>query len=377
MVVDRYYSSEAIADQLAEFVPVGTERIFDPAMGEGALLDAVQRRLGDELTFLGADLDPRAVKRVRQVHPDWRVGLADAWDERSIARSPVWREAQNGKPVHAVLNPPFSFRGGSGQVIAVDGVEARISPAIAFVVQLVTHIPALDGLLAILPEGALHNLRDQPAWSFLREQFSIDVLHHLSVRAFTGVTVNTAIVQFVKGAREVPTVRDQPSKRVLGLRCVCVDVVRGRFPYGSTSSGRTAEMSIQVVHSTNLRGPAAAERFGPATLATTGAALLIPRVGPSPRARVREIAGEPFVLSDCVLALRPRDIAAIGNLRASIVDSLSTFEGLYRGTGARHLTVAALLEFLNTEGWLARHVGASEPPAQCECATAPASVSPS
>ena len=366
---DRHYSPADVADRVVGHIaPDAPSRFFDPTVGGGALLAAAQLRF-TKSQLLGVDVDKPTVLSLAATHPDWFTGVSDSLNRRSVLASPVWRRARSTEPIYGLLNPPFSFRGGAGVRRELGGREYTVSPAAAFLLETVRTLPALEGLVAVLPEGVWTNVRDEPVWEWISERFGVEYVEKLGHRAFSGVIANTFILRLSKssrGRRRAVGAGDVRPIVSISTRCMCVDVIRGRVPV-ARAQGQADGKSL-ILHSTDLRpSSTSVKRYAVADLATDGPFVAIPRVGPGPRGRVSTVLASDKVLSDCVFAIRPKDPAALETMRTFLESSIDDLANLYTGTGARHLTVKVLMSFLDSRGWKTRHTPASAAPSQCSC----------
>jgi hypothetical protein len=367
MTVDRFYSTDSVADELLMSIPsADASSFFDPAAGEGALLSAARRRF-PRARLLGADSDRVTLKRLSASEPDWFLGVANVLNPRSLSASPVWAEASREAALWVLLNPPFSFRGGSGVRIVTDGEERTVSPAAAFVWHVMQRLPGTAGLAAIVPEGALYNTRDRIVWEHLETEHKISVRSTLGARSFRGVVVNTAIVTVERHEGLKPTPLSASNLPGPASACVCVEVIRGRVPNKPVAC-QDAD-GVRFLHSTDLNSGVTTDRMAPAHLATVGHLVLMPRVGPRSSEHVSEVSG-PVVLSDCVLGVRAIAVDSRLALAQWVKTSAPQIDALYYGTGARHLTVARLIDTMRTAGWNVRHVRASSQLGVCECGSA-------
>jgi hypothetical protein len=117
--------------------------------------------------------------------------------------------------------------------------------------------------------------------------------------------------------------------------------------------GNRKRLSIPLVHSTGLRYGSV--NFGQFRTMLTrhtinGPVILLPRVGKPDKSKVVLYLGRrSFVMSDCVLA-----IDTCGDLRrvhSKIVREWGSISKLYKGTGARFLSLADLAERLRVFGF--------------------------
>ncbi|QNO38177.1 hypothetical protein H4J02_03880 [Protaetiibacter sp. SSC-01] len=263
-----------------------------------------------------------------------------------------------------LLNPPYSFRGGSGVAIELAGTRLSVSPAAAFVWRVIEELPNLSGIAAILPEGVLHNIRDRPVWAAIEREFAVSARVSLGARSFRGAVVNAVLVTIDRTDSLVKAGRSAHLGRApLGV-CNCVEIVRGRVPVRVADQGG----DTPFIHSTDLAGAVVLGKTGGnRALATPGHLVLFPRVGPRSAGRTRMVDG-PVVLSDCVMALRLRDRNSAIRMLEWLRASSDALDSEYHGTGARHITVEAVGTLLRAAGWNAKHVRASTAISACDCA---------
>jgi hypothetical protein len=368
--VDRYFSPVDVAKEMARQIPSSFDGlVFDPAAGNGALLAAAIEQ-APSAEILAADVDAVSVAQLRAAYPHWTVGSADVLNPRSRGSSSAWRRAGSGQETIVLLNPPFSFRGGSGARVILGGESRIVSPAVAFLLEVARSLDGVKSIIALLPEGCLHNLRDRPVWRELHGGFEQDVIRTFAPRAFPGAVANTVLVRLDSGASRSPSAAETPVLRVLGSQCTCVDVIRGRVAVEASSSTDAGSSAAMFLHTTDLADTARGVprlRFAPTRLATRGDLLLIPRVGPGPSGRIKLARDATIVLSDCLFALRTREALLVDRLNAFLVEYSTALGDEYRGTGARHLTLERLAGFLRAHGWAPRHVGASATDVSCSC----------
>lgn len=118
MTRGQHFTPPVAADLLVQLALEATDgpvrRILDPACGDGALLDACQRRLPG-VDLVGYDIDPIAAERARERVPAATIHVADA-----LAAVPA------GAFDMVVMNPPYV--GEKGNKPLFDAVRALGSP---------------------------------------------------------------------------------------------------------------------------------------------------------------------------------------------------------------------------------------------------------
>jgi hypothetical protein len=105
------------------------------------------------------------------------------------------------------------------------------------------------------------------------------------------------------------------------------------------------------IHSTNLRNNTivlSKITVDRSQSVINGPAILLHRVGKPDVAKVCIIDKlDNFVLSDCVIALLGENEETIQSLFDTIVSKKDIFYSLYKGTGAKYITMERLKEALN------------------------------
>lgn len=361
--VDAFYTPEWLADQLAECIPAGfSGSVLDPAAGAGALLAAVERRFGQRVKLLGLDVDVNAVRGLQLAQPAWTVSHANLLSSASRSASRAWRAAKSNLGA-VVLNPPFSYRGNGGPMTSYGAFTGRVAPAMSFLVEVLRSLHPAVGVYAILPDGALDAQKHAELWAQIGQLFTVHRLQRIDSTSFRGATVSTSLVALTPGlTQEVPLTR---SAAVSPLRdgCSCVEVIRGRVQVHQL--GRVSvEEPAPFIHTTTLKqvsGPWTA----PTRLADDAPLVLITRVGRWSEPVVLDVGRA--VLSDCLIAIRPRARAQLDALRESVAASSDMFQRSYRGTGAKYLTLGSAVELLSDLGWHPHIIKASSAVGVCCC----------
>lgn len=346
--------------------------VIDPSAGEGALLHAVERRYSESVRIAALDIDRSSIDHLRIRNPNWAVSKSNIFDKRSRQRSPVWRRFSNLGVSAAVLNPPFSYRGGAGFEIAFGEYRGILSPAAAFLAIVLEELRPSVGVWAVLPKGILGGRRCEEFWREVEKYFVVSCLKDLNSSTFPGVRANAVLVSVVRRKSDSAGIErpgDDCAELVVPVdRCTCIEIIRGRIPRHSRwdEEGKF----VDFLHTTDIGGAVRfSGRTAPRRLATVGKCLVIPRVGNPNPLKVSVIGGRPIVLSDCLYALRPVDTAHFSSLKQSILERSEIFADAYIGTGARHVTIGRLEAVLKVLGYSTFHVQASSLPGGCRCGT--------
>lgn len=365
--VDAFYTPAALAQELAEAMPNDLRgRVFDPTVGEGALLAAVGARFGDSVQLLGLDLDERVVRAVRRREPNWVLGRADATRPQSRRSSLAWRLATEDLSA-VVLNPPFSYRGNGGQTVTYGGFNGRVAPSMHFLVEVLRMLRPRHGVYAIMPDGALDADRHRALWEEIVKSHSLTRMRRLSNSSFRGARVSTTLVQLrpradLEGPLAIAPDTGRTCRRLDG-GCRCVELIRGRVPVHRVPLLNASEVS-PFLHTTNLRA-GTPTMSAPTSLSDEGPMVIINRIGRFRDPTVLNLGR--VVLSDCLFALRPRARSQVEQLHSEVRSAAQVFASEYRGTGAKYVTVGSILRQLSQLDWHAHQVVAGASVSPCCC----------
>lgn len=371
--VDAFYTPSELARELAEAMPADVQgRVFDPSVGEGALLAAVGARFGDAVQLLGLDSDQRVVRAVQSRQPHWIISRADATSVRSRRVARAWRLASQEVSA-VVLNPPFSYRGNGGYMVSYGTFSGRVAPAMQFMVEILTNLRPRQGIYAIMPDGALEAERHRELWEVILQSHSLSRVRRLSNSSFRGARVSTTLIRLTPDGRQNNALSIAPVGRHGTMvptdgACRCVELIRGRVPVHRVPTF-DASSNCPFLHTTNLRATAS-RLVAPASLSDEGPMVIINRIGVLREPTVLNLGR--VVLSDCLIALRPKSRSQVDQLQSEICAGARSLSSQYRGTGAKYVTVDAVLRELQALGWHAHHVPAGSGVGTCCCAASEA-----
>lgn len=364
--VDAYYTPAWLADELAAALPHDMcGAVLDPTVGEGALLSAVGARFKQDVQLLGVDIDDVAVAKLRRERPDWIVSRADVLKPASRRASQAWRAA-SAEVTAVVTNPPFSYRGNGGSVICYRGFTGRAAPAMQFLLAALTDLRPTAGVFAVLPDGAMDAERHEGLWQAIEQDHVVTRLRRFKATSFRGARVATSLVRIVPGGRDMKTVEYLASERSAFAECRCVEVIRGRVPVHIVRRAEP-ENPAPFLHTTNVHrgGPA---MFAESSLADDAPFLVINRIGKWRRPTSLDVGRA--VLSDCLIALRPRSRGQIDVLGGDLIRAESWVAAEYRGTGAQYVTLAGVVRQLRRLGWHPHVLPAGASLGECCCTVA-------
>jgi hypothetical protein len=366
---DRVYSPLWLANKIASSIETRPGlTVVDPCVGGGALLEAVQARLGPDAILIGTDVDRLCLGALSSTHPTWRLGKVDVTNRRSRAASKTWQSLRQGGVDYVVMNPPFSYRGGAGMKVDFRGAIVRSTPASAFVAIALEELRPREAMHVILPVGSYRGQRDTQLWDLIREDYATQVIRELPRGSFAGIAATSVLVTLRPVAQEID--RPAPGERLNRVKadgCVCVEVVRGRIPT-SSDRARVTRGGSPFLHTTDIVKSTlrTSDRMGPEELATEGPFVLLNRVGRFDASKIATAPSARYVLSDCLFGLRPIGLTPfqLAQILRSAEEDLAR---LSFGTGAPHITTARLVAYLEAIGLMPIHVPASARPGECRC----------
>lgn len=343
---DRYYTPFAVASRALECAELTSQPVVcaDTACGAGSLLIAAEDVLQAKYC-LGIDNDPGMIRRLRRERPDWRLYVGD-FLKRHRAPPTDFPGATSGVDL-LVLNPPFSL--GHRKYVSVKylGESVKCSVAMAHILRGLELFRPNQGAIAVVPESLLHSNTDRHARELLGQQFSLSELFQLSIHTFKGARVNSSFVQF--GCSP-----SKPEVRINGqmaVHSIPATVVRGGL---QMHTFKHAVSGVQLIHSTSLKY-IANDGISAVTDRTTAKAkgrvsgwmLLLPRVGIPKKEVFRAYYSKSEVqLSDCVIAMLFSSRVAATTAERRVRENWAALTNLYRGTGARYITVKRLIDWL-------------------------------
>lgn len=347
---DKYYTPTSIASKAFEYAQLTSKPVVcaDTACGSGSLLTAAENVLKAKYC-LGIDNDHSMIRKLRRERPNWRLYVGD-FLKSNLTPSIAFPESSYEVDL-LVLNPPFSM--GSKKYISIKylGQTIKCSVAMAHILRSFEFFKPNHGAIAVVPESLLYADVDQSARELLQEQFSLSELLQLNIHTFKGASVNSSFVQFKTDVHESIEVQDPP----LASKPIFTDIVRGGL---QMHAFERIQSGVKVIHSTSLKFIAAnglaainEKTFVKAKGRILGWMLLLPRVGVPKEELLHTFYSKSEVqLSDCVIGLKfsTKDAAIIAEKRIRM--NWHSLVNLYRGTGARYITIERLRNWLHTIG---------------------------
>lgn len=177
---------------IKKHVPSSAQRILEPAVGEGALLEALRDvHFKKEITLV--DIDPRRLESINAIHPKLSLVNSDF-----IA----WSKTQNSKSYDLIItNPPFSAR--SENWVAYENIRLPIE--MAFFRACLNLLQDNGTLIAIVPDTLINSARFKLEREWYFTQGSFTHVYQLPERSFENIEASFYLLVFKRRTRQAKT----------------------------------------------------------------------------------------------------------------------------------------------------------------------------
>jgi tRNA1(Val) A37 N6-methylase TrmN6 len=343
---DSYYTPEILANQLVNYVQKeNISTVVDFCVGEGELLRAAFKRWPNAKYF-GIDISDKAISKVKKNHSNWILSKCDFLKPDSRYKTTVIKKNKKGFDL-VLLNPPFSCVGGSVFRVQLDSDYYNVSTAMFYLVESIKHLSSHGTLFAILPISTAYSQKDRTIWHKLKRDYNLRLLEELSINHFKNCSPSVILVS-------INTTSNSTSKTLSSFKQLSNDLTglatfRGKISM-HTLNGNSKQGDL-LVHSTNIRNNQLENLVFKSNMKIskiTGPAVLLPRVGLPNSQKICIIKQkETYALSDCVIGIKTISNNDAIELKNLLIKNWKNLSSLYKGTGAKYITIERLEEFLN------------------------------
>lgn len=338
---DSFYTSTDLAEILVNYISnCKVNTVVDFCVGGGELLRAAQLKWTNA-QYIGIDISSEAISSLKLLHPDWKVAECDFTDVISKNHCSVI----NDKKFDLILlNPPFTCKGSTINKVIHNKTTYHVSTSMLFLVEALKYM-AVDGqLFAILPISNAYSQKDKIIWDVLTDEYNLTILEEPNKQYFKHCTPNIIIVSLNK----FDIKNTQRTYKRLKIDVDIISLFRGNL---SMYQIKNYEMTGKpLIHSTNLRNNKIEDiqyYINCEKSVVNGPAILIQRVGnPNIKKMCVISENESYVLSDCVIALKTKSNRDAIILFDTLIENWDDFKLLYKGTGAKYVTIERLTKFL-------------------------------
>ena len=343
--VDVHYTPPSFAKEIVATVnDICPSVVADLCAGRGELLFQAEI-LWPHADFAAIDIDPVAIRHIRQLRRRWHVGCCDIFNPNSRNHSPILRRFRNRISL-LLLNPPFSCRGNTRFKVDTKLGPIYASTAMSALVISLSYMDPQGSAVIVLPFGSLYNEKDRMAWEYVRSRFDVSILNCNTKGVFPRSSASVALVRL---SRHEAKSYDPSIPSLVGSYADQIDVrlVRGSLPFNRVVDHADGPV---VVHSTDLRdsGVCFNGRRSPVIRRCfSGPAVLVPRVGRLVEGKIAILSPPtPIVLTDCVIGLTTKSMEDAYEVRRRMIVEFASLYDQYVGTGAPFVTINRLQETL-------------------------------
>lgn len=342
-MIDSYYTPSYLASRLLSYLESHTfKNVVDFCVGDGELIRAALN-LWPNIECYGTDISASALRYVREKHPDWNLGKCDFLNDKSKRSCKVLKGKKNRFDL-ILLNPPFSCVGGTVHTISLDKKVFKASTAMKFLAESVKYL-AHDGcLLAIMPISTYYSQKDKALWEYMTTHYKLSILEIPDGNFFKDCSPSIILVSVNVN------IRTKTNKSILDFSCGFKDykIYRGKI---SVHQANYDQEGLPFIHSTNINGNKlinANRKISAKSSIVKGPVILMPRVGkPDPQKIYYHKEDSQLVISDCIIAILPSSLKEGEKIYHKLIDNWDILKELYKGTGAKFITIERLDSFLS------------------------------
>ncbi|GHU55676.1 hypothetical protein FACS189442_3540 [Spirochaetia bacterium] len=338
---DSHYTPEDLADRLVSFIQKkNVYSVADFCVGGGELLRAVKKKWCD-VRFYGSDISVRVINLLKKQYPDWVLDSCDFFNKKIRDRCIIF----NNKFDLIVLNPPFTCKGSTILSNVFDGIEYHMSTAMAFLVDAIKYLNQDGVLYAILPQSIAYSQKDKKIRQYLYDNYNLKIFEEINNQEFEKCTPNIVLAAI----NDENLVCINKSFKQIKTGIEYLEIQRGNI--GMHDIIKSNGSLVPLIHTTNIKNNEIVDiKYNVENSISNikGPALLIPRVGQPNIKKICTIASKKeYAISDCIIGIKTDNMASCNLLKKIVVDNWSDFSDLYKGTGAKYITIERLKYFFN------------------------------
>lgn len=340
---DSFYTSTSLAKILISHInKKKIKSVADFCVGGGELLRAAQAKWKD-VSLFGTDISNEAISKLENTHPNWNVETCDFLNEESNSKCKLLKD----KTFELILlNPPFTCKGSISHKVEFDGVTYHVSAAMLFLLKSIKYLSPDGIIIAILPISTGYSQKDLKIWNLLEKKYNLTILEERDKQYFKACYPPNIIIaslnDFSVSKKEVIINRIETNVKI-------EKIIRGQLSMNEIIEDPNSK--LQLIHSTNLRKNKIVDvryRIKNNYPLICGPGLVIHRVGnPNPSKVCIIKKTEKYILSDCLIFIKTETSIDSKELKKDILSNWSSFEDLYKGTGAKYITLEKLKVIFN------------------------------
>lgn len=341
MVRDLHYTPTLLAEHLISFIEKkNISSVADFCVGEGELLLAAKRKWPKAI-LCGCDISEKTIISMKRAYPFWMLSKCDFLNPKSRNSSIVLKNKYD----LVLLNPPFTCKGSTIKKVFFEGQEFHMSTSMAFFVESIQYLNDEGVMYAILPQSIAYSKKDEKIRLYLIEKYNFRILEERNNQEFEKCAPNIILASInEKNVFPMSNTAKRLNIKFNGLR----------IQRGSISMNEINEKNspfVYLIHSTNIRDNKIVDlkyKVDPIRSRIDGPALLIHRVGQPNEKKICIInKGEAYALSDCIIGIKTFTLKDCISLKKIILENWDDFSNMYKGTGAKYITIDRIKSFLS------------------------------
>lgn len=339
---DSFYTSTSLAEILISHIDKKKiNSVADFCVGGGELLRSAQAKWKNVEVF-GTDISKEAITNLEETHPDWNVECCDFLNEESKSNCKLLKD----KLFELILlNPPFTCKGSTIHKVEFEGADYNVSAAMLFLLKSIKYLTPNGIILAILPISSAYSQKDLKIWNVLEKKYNLTILEERDKQYFKACYPPNIIIASLN---DYSLMKKVHLTNRIELNVKIETITRGQLSMNEIIEDPNSKSLL--IHSTNLRN----NKIGDAIIKVknnypliSGPGVVIHRVGnPKPTKVCTIKETEKYILSDCLVFIKTETHIDSKKLKKYILTNWSSFESLYKGTGAKYITLNKLKDFL-------------------------------
>ncbi|NDV96211.1 hypothetical protein D0T84_15015 [Dysgonomonas sp. 521] len=348
--IDTFYTPPELAERLLSYVDCKkAKKVVDFCVGKGELLKAAQTKFGS-IECYGTDIDNMIVDEIKGSNPTWNIAVCDFINQLSRENTTILKSTTFDL---VLLNPPFTCKGSKINKVEFCGSVFHVSTAMTFLVESLRYLSRRGSLYAIMPASVIYSAKDKKLVTAINEKYEIELLEEREKQLFKNCSPNIVLLKVKKKTTRIG------DNSIIALDSVPIlfdakehniSIFRGNLSVHEAVKYKNSK-GLMYVHSTNLRNNTIVltkMTVDKVQSTINGPAILLHRVGKPDITKVCIINDvDHYVLSDCVIAILGDNRETIQSLYDTIISKKDIFYSLYKGTGAKYITIERLKKALN------------------------------
>lgn len=339
---DSFYTSTSLAEILISHIDKKKiNSVADFCVGGGELLRSAQSRWKN-IDVYGTDISSEAILFLKEMHPDWNVEYCDFINEKSRKSCKILKDKRFDL---ILLNPPFTCKGSTIHKASFEDVNYNVSTAMQFLLESIKYLTPNGIIYAILPISVAYSQKDLKIWNNLEEKYNLTIIEERDKQYFKNCyPPNIVIVSLNDFSKK----KKEETRKPFELKVKIEKIIRGQLSMNELIIDSNS--TKQLIHSTNLRNNQIVDvihKVNNKNPIISGPGVIIHRVGnPNPSKVCTLKKNEKYVLSDCLIFIKTKTQFDANELKKYIILNWPYFEILYKGTGAKYITISRLSDFL-------------------------------